>query len=255
MRVGILFSGGKDSMYALYKAAQYEDPVCLISVLSSNNDSFMFHTPGQILLRYQAEAVGLPLVAVATKGEKEKELDDLEKAIVEAKKKHKIQGIVTGALASTYQATRVQRICHKLKLWCFNPLWQTDQMVLLHKLLEDGFSVGINAIAAEPFDAKWLGRVIDESTVAELGRLAERYHINPAGEGGEYETFVLDSPVHKKRIVVSEPIIKASGFSGVVDYRSIKLVSKDAKPASKAQGQMAKSQPVKKPFAFKEVDL
>jgi ABC transporter with metal-binding/Fe-S-binding domain ATP-binding protein len=243
MRVGILFSGGKDSMYALYKASQYEEPVCLISVLSSNTESFMFHTPGQVLLRYQAEAVGLPLVAVASKGEKEVELADLEKAIVEAKKKHKIGGIVTGALASTYQAARVQRICLKHKLWCFNPLWQKNQLVLLHELLQDGFIIGINAVAAEPFGIEWLGRIIDDHTVEELGRLAERYGINPAGEGGEYETFVLDSPVHKKKLVVDEPKAVFEKGAGVVNYKSIRLVAK------------APGQKPSKPFTFKEVDI
>ena len=116
-------------------------------------------------------------------------------------------------------------------------------MVVLHKMLEDGFVIGINAVAAEPFDEKWLGRIITEDVVDELGRLAERYGINPAGEGGEYETFVLDSPIHKKKLVVAEPRVKYEKHAGVIDYRLIRL-------AQKAPGQKPSQ-----PFVFKELKI
>ena len=53
------------------------------------------------------DALGLPIIFKTTKGEKERELKDLRVAIKEAKQKYKIQGIVSGALASNYQKTRV----------------------------------------------------------------------------------------------------------------------------------------------------
>ena len=224
MRVGVLFSGGKDSFYALYKATKYEEVACLISVISENKESYMFHTPGQNLLQAQADAVGLPLVAVRSKGEKEIELDDLEAAIKEAKKTHKIKGVVTGALASTYQASRVQKICLKLKLWCFNPLWQKDQLVLLHELVQDGFVVGINAVAAEPFDESWLGVTITPEVIDELSLLQQKHGINPAGEGGEYETFVIDSPLHKKKLLFGEKRKRFSGNSGNLEFTFVRTM-------------------------------
>jgi len=214
MRVGVLFSGGKDSFYALAKAMKYEQIACLISLVSENKHSYMFHTPGQNLLRAQAEAVGLPIVLHPTKGEEEKELEDLRSAIVLAKKKFKIGGVVTGALASTYQASRVQRICNELELWCYNPLWQKDQIVLLHELVEDGFVVAINGVAAEPFDETWLGKKITPDVITRLEELQQSHHINPAGEGGEYETMVLDSPLHKRKLVLTAPrktFVKGAG--------------------------------------------
>mgnify|MGYP001588751647 CR=1 FL=1 len=222
MRVGVLFSGGKDSFYALYKARKYEEVACLISIVSENKESYMFHTPGQNLLQVQAEAVGLPLVVVKTKGGKEDELQDLITAIKEAKKKHKIKGIVTGALASTYQASRIQKICNDLKLWCFNPLWQKDQVVLLHELIADKFVVGINGVAAEPLDESWLGRTIDSAAVEELVELQKDHGINPAGEGGEFETFVIHSPLHKKRLVFGEPKKVFERGAGTLEFSFVR---------------------------------
>jgi len=152
----------------------------------------------------QAEALGIPLIVVETKGVKEEELKDLKKAIEKAKEKYKIEGIVTGAVASTYQASRIQKICDDLDLKTINPLWNINQMQLLKDLIKDKFEVIINGIAAYPLDETWLGRKIDEDTLKDMEKLEKEYKINVAGEGGEFETLVIDSPIHKKRIELVE---------------------------------------------------
>src|SRR5208337_4837781 len=119
MRLGVLFSGGKDSTLALHYAEEKEKVVCLITLLSENKESYMFHTPNIDITALQSQALALPQIAKTTRGEKEKELLDLEEAIAEAAKKFQIQGVVTGAVESVYQTERVQRICNKLDLWCF----------------------------------------------------------------------------------------------------------------------------------------
>lgn len=212
MRIAALYSGGKDSTYAAWLAQ--DELVCLVSVRSKNPDSFMFHTPAAAILELQAEAIGLPLVLKETAGEKEDELEDLKRALMTAKQQHAIQGIVTGALASTYQAARIQRICHELGLWCFNPLWQMRQEDLLDALAKDGFHAVIVGIAAEPLDQTWLGRNLDDTAIAELVLLSHSHDINPAGEGGEFETIVLDSPLHKRRLEIVTAEKQCQGFSG-----------------------------------------
>ncbi len=205
MKVGVLFSGGKDSTYAAYlaKKSGYEIG-CLISVISSNKESFMFHTPSISNVGKQAEAMNIPLVIADTKGEKEKELLDLKKAIKKAIKKYKIEGVVTGAVESVYQASRVQKICDQLDLECFNPLWQKDQLDLLEELLGNKFEIVITGVFAYPLDKKWLGRKIDEKFLSEIRGLYEKYKINPAGEGGEFETFVVDCPLFKRKLKIKE---------------------------------------------------
>lgn len=222
----MLFSGGKDSCYALYKAQKTDEVACLISVISKNKESYMFHTPNISLTKLQAEAIGIPLIQKSTEGRKEDELKDLKSAIRDAIGTHKIEGIVTGAIESVYQAKRVQKICNELNIWCFNPLWMKDQKELLHELVNHGFNVIITGIFAYPLDEKWLGRKIDEKVIDELAVLEEKYQMNPAGEGGEIETTVIDAPFFKKRVEIIESDIKAEGNSGVLVIKKAKLVSK-----------------------------
>jgi len=203
MKLGVLFSGGKDSTYATWLAKKYRHEIsCLISIKSTNEESFMFHTPNVNLCEKQANVMGLPIIVQGTKGEKEAELKDLESAIKKAIKKYKIEGVITGAVESVYQASRVQKICDKMRIECFNPLWQKDQEELLRDLIKDKFKIIISSVAGEGLDRKLIGRVIDASFIKDILRLKGKYGINVAGEGGEYETFVLDCPMFKRELKI-----------------------------------------------------
>jgi len=204
MKLAVLFSGGKDSSLALYYAMQAGHEIkCLISMVSDNPASYMFHTPNIKWAGKQAEAIGLPLIIGKTKGEKEKELEDLEKTIFEVKKKYKIEGLVTGAVASVYQASRIQKICDKLGLKCVNPLWQKNQFDVLDELIDKKFEVIIMGVFAMGLD-NFLGRRIDENFIRDIMKAWEKYRINPAGEGGEFESFVLNAPFFKKRLKIEK---------------------------------------------------
>lgn len=226
MRLGALFSGGKDSAYAVLKAMEKEQVVCLISVLSKNEASYMFHTPNIDIVSVQAEAMGLPLVQVVTEGVKEEELKDLERVIEKAKEMYGIEGVCTGAIESVYQAERIQRICNGLGLWCFNPLWLKDQEELLREIVDNGFRVIVSGIFAYPLDERWLGREIDEEIIEELTALKKKYRISPSGEGGEIETTVLDAPFFRKRIEIVDFEVKFDKYSGIFIIKKVNLVEK-----------------------------
>jgi diphthine-ammonia ligase len=201
MKLGILFSGGKDSCYAAYLAKKQGYEIsCLISIFSENKESFMFHTPSIDKVKKQAEVMKIPLIIQKTKGEKEKELGDLKNAIKKAIEEYKIEGIVSGAVESAYQASRIQKICNDLRIECFNPLWQKDQMELLNELVENKFKVIIIGVAAEGLDQSWLGRKLDNLMIKELQELHTKFGLSPSFEGGEAETFVLECPLFKKRL-------------------------------------------------------
>jgi ABC transporter with metal-binding/Fe-S-binding domain ATP-binding protein len=198
MKVAVLFSGGKDSVYAAWLAKnEGHELSCAIVIKSENQDSYMFHTPSISRVEVQAKAIEIPLILRETKGEKEKELEDLEAAIVEAVEKYGVEGVVTGAVGSVYQATRVQKICNELGLECFNPLWQKNQFELLSDLIKEKFEVVVSGVFAYPLDENFLGRKIDKKFVEEMRGLYEKYKISPAGEGGEFESFVLNCPLFK----------------------------------------------------------
>ena len=212
MKLGVLFSGGKDSTYAAYLASQNNELVCLITLHSKNLYSYMFHTPSISKTKLQAEVMNLPLIEVNTNGEKEIELNDLKDAILEAKKKYKIGGIVTGAVESVYQASRIQKICDDLGLEVINPLWKKDQVRLLNELIENKFEVIITGVAAEGLDEKWLGRKIDKNFIEDMKVLNKKYGVSFSGEGGEFESLVLDCPLFKRKLkVVGKKIIHDQG--------------------------------------------
>ncbi len=226
MKLACLFSGGKDSNFALHEASKEHEVVCLISLKSKNLESYMFQTQGIDFVKYQAEALGLPLHVQDTLGEKEFELEDLKKAFLSVKEEYGVEGIVTGAINSIYQSSRIQRICDEVGLWCFNPLWQKDQIDFLHELAENGFEVVIVGVASYPFDESFLGGVIDEKMIKKLVEFNKKYEVNPAGEGGELETFVVDSPLFKKKIVIEKSSKVYSNYSGVLNIEKVSLKRK-----------------------------
>jgi len=220
MKLGLLFSGGKDSTYAAYLAKKKKHKInCLISIHSENKDSYMFHTPSIKQTKVQSNVMDIPLIIIKTKGIKEIELKDLEKAIKIAKEKYKIQGIVTGAVASVYQAARIQKICDKLELECFNPLWQKDQIELLEELIKAKFNIIITGVAAYPLNEKWLGRKIDTNFIKDVKNLKEKYKINPAGEGGEFESFVINCPLFKRKLKIIDKKITGEKNNWKMDLK------------------------------------
>ena len=142
--------------------------------------------------------MGIPIIIQKTKGKKEIELKDLEFAIETAKNKYKIQGVVTGAIQSVYQSSRIQKICNKLNLETFSPLWQTDELNYLNDIIKNKFKVILTGVFAYPLNKSWLGKEINKEFIEEVKKLHDKYKISMIGEGGEYETFVLDCPLFKK---------------------------------------------------------
>jgi ABC transporter with metal-binding/Fe-S-binding domain ATP-binding protein len=226
MKFGVLFSGGKDSTFALHKAAEKNEIVCLITLVSENKESYMFHTPNIDMTALQAEALGLPLIKKLTEGKPEEELNDLEEAIAQAVKRFRIEAVVTGAVESVYQSERIQSICDRLKVSCLNPLWKKNQKALLEELVSKGFKVIISGVFAYPLDESWLGKEIDKELIERLVLLGEEFGLSVSGEGGEIETTVLDAPLFKKKIEILDSAVEAKGNSGVFIIKRAQLAPK-----------------------------
>lgn len=203
MRLAALVSGGKDSIAALWLAKQRGHEIkYIIAVQPQSAESYMFHYPNIKLVKVQAEALGIPLIEIKTSGKKEEELKDLEDVLV--KIKDEIDGVISGALASEYQKSRVDKLCKKYWLDHLAPLWHMDADEHWKQLLDNKFEIMITAVAAAGLDDRWLGKIIDENNLEELRRLSKKHGFSLVGEGGEYESFVLDMPLFKKRIVVTD---------------------------------------------------
>ena len=230
MDVAVLSSGGKDSTYAVWWALMKGWNVrFIITVQVSNNDSMMYQLEGTSIAGLQAASAGIPWLPVLQ--HEEDGTDTLERALLpyiegsvwprselwsnrdlnaaiwpqnwpwpdvkRAIPKQPIQGIVSGAIRSDYQRTRIDCMANRLGIYSFSPLWHMPAMEHMRNLLKADFDVRFSAVAAEGLDESWLGRRLNEDSLGDLVRLNQKNGLNIDGEGGEFETSVLRAPWFK----------------------------------------------------------
>ena len=210
MRLASLLSGGKDSIYAAHLMQKQHQLAYMVSMKPENPDSYMFHTGNIDITKPQAEAWEVPYVEARTQGVKEEELDDLKETL----SRLNIDGVITGAIASKYQADRVDRLCDELGLTHFSPLWARNREQLIHEMLGSGMKIIFSAVAAHGLDQSWLGGPINQERIAKLRSLSARFGVDMCGEGGEYESLVVDTPWFSKSIQIIEAESTWDGVSG-----------------------------------------
>jgi diphthine-ammonia ligase len=230
-RVGVLFSGGKDSTYAAWLADQRDKLACLITLVPESHSSYMFHFPNLRWTELQAESMGVAQATRTTPGVKEEELGDLKTALAEAKTQYDLEGLYTGALASVYQKTRVERVCSEVGLSCLSPLWGIDPEQHLRRLVSDGFVAMVVSVSALGLDQSWLGKIIDEAAIDRLVALGKKFKFNVGLEGGEGETFVVDCPLFKKKVEILSSITHWNNDSGYLEITEARLASRSLQKA------------------------
>ncbi len=206
-----LFSGGKDSSWALYRALEGGHPVERLVTVHPTGDSYMYHVPATRLAALAARSIGIDLLEVepddfgaetaADAGAQgDAELEPLERALESLDRDHPggVTGITAGAVESEYQTSRIEAMCERLDADLFAPLWQRDSRELADAMLDAGFEIRVIRVAAGGLDESWLGRRLDADAFDELEVLNERHGVHLLGEGGEFETLVTSGP-HMER--------------------------------------------------------
>jgi asparagine synthase (glutamine-hydrolysing) len=154
-------------------------------------------------------------------------LEDLERTIKKAKEQFGFEGIITGALFSEYQSSRIQKIGDKLGLKVISPLWHKDQEEYMQELLDNKFEFIFTRIAADGLDENWLGKVITKEDLDKLKSLNKRIGLHPAGEGGEFESLVVNCPLFSKKLkIVKAEKVMENSYTGKLLIKEAKLVSK-----------------------------
>ncbi|RLM59623.1 diphthine--ammonia ligase [Halobellus sp. Atlit-31R] len=230
-----LFSGGKDSSWALYRALEDGLTVSHLLTVHPGEDSYMYHVPETRLASLAAESLGIPLVEVepgdlgaadvADAGAQgDRELEPLEAALVDHRTEldGDFAGVTAGAVESEFQTSRIRGMCDRLDIDLFAPLWQRDPRDLAEAMLEAGFEIRIVQVAARGLDESWLGRTLDADALAELVELDARYGVHVLGEGGEFETLVTDGP-HMDRPIELEYETVWDGTRGHVRVTDARL--------------------------------
>ncbi|MBI4173600.1 MAG: diphthine--ammonia ligase [Candidatus Aenigmarchaeota archaeon] len=226
MKLAILYSGGKDSTLTAYRALQDGHQIVrLIAFQAQNPESYMFHYPNIHLAELQAKAMGFDLLMQPTAGIKELDLQDIKAALSSIKG---IQGVGAGALASAYQYERVKAICHGLGLQAYAPLWHIDPRQEWQELLDSGFRVIITSVAADGLGRDWLGKEITKQSFKQLEQASSKHGFHLGGEGGEFETLVIDAPLFRQRLEVLRSSIAWNGEtdSGLLKISRAELVEK-----------------------------
>jgi len=217
-------TSGKDSALALHRVLkEHYEVKYLVTMLPQREDSWMFHYPNIHMADLFAEAVGIPLVKAETSGVKEAELEDLKRLLAQLD----IDAVVSGGISSQYQKKRIDKVCQELGFTHVAPLWQEEPLKLLKEIISLKMETIIVGVYAHGFNQTWLGRKIDEDTVNDLRELNTRFKVSIVGEGGEYETLVLNAPFFKKKIALIETEKIWEKESGYLVAKKVVLVDKN----------------------------
>ncbi len=219
MKAISLYSGGKDSTFALYIALQQGMNIeKLVAISPINKESVMYHVPNIEHTKTIAEAIGIPLDFFYLTDD----TNDLEKILGS----YDAKIVVSGAIKSEFQKTKLERICTNINKISYTPLWYKDERLLIEELIKSGFEAYISSVSAEGLNMEFLGAKFDMQLLYKLLELNKKYKINISGEGGEYESIVLNAPFFKKRLVVKEYTKEWYGSSGIFNIKKLEILKK-----------------------------
>lgn len=247
-----LISGGKDSCYNIWKCQQYGHRlVCLANLQSPQNDSeneeinsFMYQSAGSSVIPAYAECLQVPLLRRIIQGKavsqtlyyenevRGDEVEDLYELLKDVKQQFPtITAVSCGAIVSNYQRHRVENICQRLGWTCLSYLWQRDRNELIHEIVE---KANIHAILIKVAGAgldpnKHLNRTLKD-LLPTLNLYHNKYGLDVCGEGGEYESLVLDAPFFLKKIEIIDTSIiydDEDPSVGMLKILSWRIVDKD----------------------------
>jgi ABC transporter with metal-binding/Fe-S-binding domain ATP-binding protein len=216
LKLAALFSGGKDSTFAIYKAKQDgHDVTCLVTIFPHSDESKFLHYPNISMTGLQAESMKLPQLSSYTVSNDTKiELSELEFLLGQAKQVFGIEGIVHGGILSEFQKNNFEDICKKLSLKIISPLWGIDQRQYMKKLIESDFKYIITSVSSEGLDDSWLGKVISQKDIDDLEKLSMIHGFNLSFEGGEAESLVLDCPLFSMSLKIVKSNKIWDGYRG-----------------------------------------
>lgn len=228
MKLGCLFSGGKDSTYAIYESIRNGHEICcLLTLFPPSNESLLFHFPNICVTPLVAKAIGLPHLVSSVNGtDLQCELSALEGLINQARVRYHIDGIVHGGISSKFQNSYFSKYCVKNGLCVVSPLWGRPASKFMRELISNGFKTLITSVSAMGLDRYWLGRIIGEEELEHLIELSDRNCFNLNFEGGEAETLVLDSPIHHSIVNIVKSEVQWDGQRGIFKITNVRLKPK-----------------------------
>ena len=206
MKLAALFSGGKDSTYAIYKAKNDGHEInCVVTIFPISSESELFHFPNIRLTKLQSQAMKIPQICIEVDSTNpNSEIKTLKEIIHKAKDKFDIEGILHGGILSDFQRKRFENVCSSMNITLVSPLWKANQKKYMRDLLESKFQFIITSVSADGLDESWLGKEIKQDDLEKLENLSEKFGFNLSFEGGEAETFVINCPLFSHPLKINK---------------------------------------------------
>ena len=216
MKLACLFSGGKDSTYAIHLAQnQGHDVACLLSIFPKSEESHLLHHPNLRWTKLQSESMNIPqLTTSSNSNDTVDELIAMENLLQNAKDQFQIEGLVHGGIKSKFQKEKFETLCLKLNLVSVAPLWETEPKKYMNDLLDSDFNFMMTSVSSDGLDEQWLGKLISKPDLEILSNLSNKFGFNLNFEGGESETFVLDCPLFSNPIKINKSVKDWDGYRG-----------------------------------------
>jgi len=216
MKLACLFSGGKDSTYAIHLAQkQGHDVVCLLSIFPKSEESHLLHHTNLRWTKLQSESMKIPqLTTSSNSDDTDDELIAMENLLQNAKDQFQIDGLVHGGIKSKFQKEKFETLCLKLNLVSIAPLWETEPKKYMNELLDSDFNFMMMTVSSDGLDERWLGKLISKSDIEILNNLSDKFGFNLNFEGGEAETFVIDCPLFSNPIKINQFTKNWDGYRG-----------------------------------------
>jgi len=199
------FSGGKDSVLALYKASQVGQAMGLIVMLEEEGKRSRSHGMPPELIQAQADSIGLPVYTAAASWA---DYEEVFVGLLENAKQQGAEVLVTGDLDMPAHGCWHDEVTKRVGLKLGMPLWEMNHREAVDEFMNLGFVtmiVTVNISLGMTEDD--LGRVLTPEYVKEL----EARNIDPCGEGGEFHTTVIDGPIFRQPIAVRKCSIIRDG--------------------------------------------
>jgi len=225
MKLASLFSGGKDSTYAIFLAKKLGHTVdVLLTLYPHSNESHLLHHPNITFTSLQSESMKIPQLTGTIQSNKTKnEFETLNDLIICAKERYSIEGIVHGGILSNYQKENFSKACKHNQLEIHSPLWKKEPESYMKELLYENFEYIISTVSSDGLNNSWLGQTINKTNLNELQKLQKKFNFNLNFEGGEAETFVTNCPLFEKPILILNSKTEWDGYRGRFEILEAKL--------------------------------